>query len=158
MIFGTPLPMLMFLGTLKAFFPENEDYKRWYQYGLSGAVVGASKGLGFIGPSVSLFYDFDIRTLDFQRWTLNVVRRMLVNGDVEIRRIIRENPKWVNDNAPWMFDVFDVRSKLPNLTAGEKLQHHVGLMPPEVESRRTRNVRISKRNQPAKVGKWAEVE
>jgi hypothetical protein len=103
---------------------------------------------------VSLFYDLDPREADFQRWILNVVRRTIIPADVEIRRVIRENPEWVREHAPWLFNVFDVRSQLPGLSGEEKVTHHIGLMPPDVESRRTRPVKKKTVSGPPK---WPEV-
>ena len=130
------------LWLLTRFFPDNEALRRWLEHGTYGAGINLSRGISVWGPTASLLRDVGVeagrvkkryeRTGDIWAsfpWAavLPIVRRQLLTGEVELRRVVAENPEKFAAH-PWLFDWLGIKYGYPGLDKLQKAKHQLGLM------------------------------
>jgi hypothetical protein len=159
-VYGVAPQAVAALWMLRQFFPDDDAIAEWYKTGKYGAAWGASRGLP-VGPTVGL--GVDIGTKAWQRiqhagsaegrerenigpatyfpWdlVLHAVRRELVTGDVELQRLIRENPERF-ENVPWVYKAFGIKRAEYDLEPGQRVRHHLGLTSPSEDRSAERRV------------------
>lgn len=139
-VYGVAPQFVAGMAILRKFFPDNEALERWFKTGeydaawafSRGIPVGPTLGLiGDLGPKISKWAVGDKEEIHFPwREVLNAVRRPMVAGDVELQRIIRENPTEF-ESMPWIFKLFGVEKALYDpATPGQNFRHHFGLTTP----------------------------
>jgi hypothetical protein len=152
-VYGVAPQFVALLWTLRQFFPNDQSLKEWYDTGVYDASVNFARGIP-MAPTIALAADIAKETSGkvasagkspgkhgpawYFPWesTLNAVRKTLVTGDVEIQRIIRENPeKFEGFYVPW-----DIKKAEYGLAPEEKVLHHVGLSTPADDRRNERRV------------------
>lgn len=141
-VYGVNPVFVAGLYILHRMFPDNEAILRWLKHGTYGATINVSRGITPWGPTVSLLKDVGVeagrvkkryeKTGDLMGsfpWAavLPIVRRQLLTGEVEIRRIVQEHPekfaRW-----PWLFQWLGIKYGYPGMTKAQRLKHEAGLM------------------------------
>lgn len=145
-VYGTAPQFVALLWLLRRIFPDDDTIARWYKTGLYGTAFNLTRGLPMT-PTISVAQDVGREVArrfrageqsgeggvsQYFPWetTLEVARRALVNGEVEWRRWVEENPEKF-ETVPWIFKAYGIKKGLYDATKTEKLKHHLGLMTPE---------------------------